>query len=193
MFETKQISDKQLIEMIKQGNQHMNKAIEHILTQQSEKIEGYIMKQSGSKEEAEDALYEGVSAFILNVREGKFNGESTINTYLTAICKGIWFKKFKRMMVHKKWESAELNKPQNLYEENVITKELAAGLDTLMTNLKDKCKEVLKLWSLSYNMTEIAEKLGYSNTQVVMNKKNLCLRELRKQLTDNPKLANLII
>ncbi len=80
-----------------------------------------------------------------------------------------------------------------MYEENVLTRELKTGLDILMTNLKDKCKEVLKLWSLSYNMTEIAEKLAYTNTQVVMNKKNLCLRELRKQLADNPKLADLII
>jgi RNA polymerase sigma factor (sigma-70 family) len=193
MFESKQISDTKLIQMINQGDNAMNKAIEHILTTQAQKIEGYIMQHSGSKEEAEDALYEGLAAFTINVRAGKFNGESTINTYLTAICKGIWFKKFKRMMVHKKWEDAELNKPQNLYEENVLTRELKTGLDILMTNLKDKCKEVLKLWSLSYNMTEIAEKLAYTNTQVVMNKKNLCLRELRKQLADNPKLADLII
>ena len=187
MFESKQISDTTLIQMINQGDNAMNKAIEHILTTQAQKIEGYIMQHSGSKEEAEDALYEGLAAFTINVRAGKFNGESTINTYLTAICKGIWFKKFKRMMVHKKWEDAELNKPQNPYEENVLTIELKTGLDILMTNLKDKCKEVLKLW------TEIAEKLGYTNTQVVMNKKNLCLRELRKQLADNPKLAHLII
>ncbi|PCJ65171.1 MAG: hypothetical protein COA58_09920 [Bacteroidetes bacterium] len=192
MFESKKISDKELIVMINQGDAAMNKAIEYILDTQAPKIKGYILKKSGNLEEAEDALYEGIAAFIVNVKSKKFNGESTISTYLTSICKGIWFKKFQRMMVHKKWEDAELNKPQNLYEESVLTKELKSGIDFLLSNLKDKCKEVLQLWSLSFNMTEIAEKLGYSNTQVVMNKKNLCLRELRKQLADNPQLANLI-
>lgn len=192
MLESKKISDAELIKMINQGETAMNKAIGHILETHAAKIEGYLIKQSGSPEEAEDALYEGVAAFIVNVQRGSFNGESTIGTYLTSICKGIWFKKFKRMMVHKKWEAAEMDKPQNLYEETIITKELKGGLDLLMSNLKDKCKEVLELWSMSYTMTEIAEKLGYTSSQVVMNKKNLCLKELRKQLADNPKLANLI-
>ncbi|MFT6744957.1 MAG: DNA-binding CsgD family transcriptional regulator, partial [Bacteroidia bacterium] len=58
---------------------------------------------------------------------------------------------------------------------------------------KDKCKEVLQLWSMSFSMTEIAEKLDYTSSQVVMNKKNLCLKELRKQLADNPNLANLLV
>lgn len=192
MFESKKISDAELIKMINQGDNAMNKAIEHILDIHAAKIEGYLIKQSGSQEEAEDALYEGIAAFIVNVQRGSFQGESTISTYLTSICKGIWFKKFKRMMVHKKWEDAEMDKPQNLYEETIITKELKGGLDYLMTNLKDKCKEVLQLWSMSFNMTEIAEKLGYTSPQVVMNKKNLCLKELRTQLANNPELANLI-
>ncbi len=192
MTESKQIKDVELIAMIRQGKQAMNTAIEHILHMHGSKIQGYILRQSGSVEEAEDALYEGVAAFILNIHEGKFNGDSSVSTYLTSICKGIWFKKFKRMMVHKKWKDAEMEKPQNLYEENVITQDLKNGLDVLMSRLKDKCKEVLNLWSLSYNMTEIAEKLGYTSSQVVMNKKNMCLKELRKQLGDNPQLAQLI-
>ncbi|MFT5817503.1 MAG: RNA polymerase sigma factor (sigma-70 family) [Lentimonas sp.] len=193
MFESKKISDNELIKMINQGDNAMNQAIEHILDTHATKIEGYIMKQNSSPEEAEDALYEGIAAFIVNVQRGSFNGESTIGTYLTSICKGIWFKKFQRMLVHKKWEAAELEKPQNQYEETVITKELKGGLDFLMTNLKDKCKEVLQLWSMSFSMTEIAEKLDYTSSQVVMNKKNLCLKELRKQLADNPNLANLLV
>ena len=114
------------------------------------------MRQSGSREEAEDALYEGMAGFIVNVKSGKFNQESTINTYLTSICKRIWFKKFKRMMVHKNWVKTELNKSQGFHEIYIITKELKNGLEILMTNLKDKCKEILQLWSLGYNMSEIS-------------------------------------
>jgi len=186
------INDAELIKMIIQGNQEMNSAIEYILSKQASKITDYLMKQNCGKEEAEDVLYEGLSIFIMNVRSDKFRNDSSINTYLTAICKRIWYKKFNKMLLHKKWKEAEIRELEAPYEENEITTELSQGLEILMANLKDKCKEVLKLWSLSYNMEEIRDQLGYSNTQVVMNKKNLCLKELRKQLTDNPKLKGLI-
>jgi len=193
MLEKGKIKDVELITMILQGNQKMNSAIEYILSKQASKIKDYLMKQNCGKEEAEDILYEGLSIFIMNVRSSKFRRDSSINTYLIAVCKRIWYKRFNKMMLHKKWKEIETRELEIPYEENEITTELTQGLEILMANLKDKCKEVLQLWSLSYNMEEIRDKLGYTNTQVVMNKKNLCLKELRKQLKDNPKLKDLII
>ena len=192
MFGKSVIKDSKLIEMILLGNQDMNKAIEHILKEHAEFVMDYLMKQSCQKEEAEDVLYEGLSVFVLNVRSGKFENKSSISTYLIAICKRIWYKRFNKKMLHKKWSQEEQQEPELEYEVPIVTEELSHGLDLLMNNLKEKCKEVLKLWSLSYTMKEIADKLGYSNTQVVMNKKNLCLKELRKHLADNPKLMELI-
>lgn len=193
MIRKEVLKDIELIDMIMQGSQEMNNAIEYILSKQANKIKDYLMKQNCGKEEAEDVLYEGLSILVMNLRSGEFKNESSINTYLIGICKRIWYKKFNRMLLHKKWQEIEIRELGVPYEENEITAELSHGLDILMTNLKDKCKEVLQLWSLSYNMEEIKDKLGYKNTQVVMNKKNLCLKELRKQLTDNPKLKDLII
>ena len=187
------IKDDELIKMIMQGGRQINKAIEYILSQQGDKIKDYLMKQNCEKVEAEDVLYEGLSVFVMNVRSKKFQSKSSINTYLIGICKRIWFKKFKRMMLHKKWKENELKELEGSYDTTELTKELSQGLEILMTNLKDKCKEVLRLWSLSYSMEEIRNKLGYTNIQVVRNKKNLCLKELRQQLTDNPELKDLII
>lgn len=186
------IEDIELIKMIMKGDQAMNSAIEYILSKQANKIKDYLMKQNCGKEEAEDVLYEGLSVFIMSVRSRKFKNESSIGTYLIGICKRIWYKRFNKMMLHKKWKETELRELDVPYEENIITTELSQGLQILMANLKDKCKEVLQLWSLSYSMEEIRDKLGYSKIQVVMNKKNLCLKELRQQLIDNPKLKDLI-
>jgi len=192
MIRRGKIKDVELIKMILKGDQEMNSAIEYILAKHADKISAYLMKQNCGKEEAEDVLYEGLSVFMMSVRSGKFQMESSINTYLIGICKRIWFKKFNRKILHKKWEETEYRESERWYEENEITSELAQGLEVLMSNLKERCKEVLQLWSLSYKMEEIRDKLGYSSTQVVMNKKNLCLKELRKQLIDNPKLKDLI-
>lgn len=95
------------------------------------------------------------------------------------------------MMVHQKWEESEMAEGQVIYTETVLTKELRHNLEFLLDGLKDKCREVLNLWAYSYSMSEIAQMLAYSSPQVVMNKKNLCLKELRKILADNPKVAEL--
>lgn len=187
------IRDAELIEMIMRGDQEINKAIEYLLFKYADKIMGYLMKQNSSKEDAEDVLYEGLSIFVMNVRSGQFQGSSSINTYLIAICKRIWFKKFNKTVLHQKWEKSDSREIKSDFIDTNLTTELSEGLEILMDRLKDKCKEVLRLWSLNYNMEEIKNKLGYSTAQVVANKKNLCLKELRKQLVDNPKLKDLII
>ena len=133
------IEDVELIKMIMQGSQEMNRAIEYILSKQACKIQDYLMKQNCGKEEAEDVLYEGLSVFIMNVRSRKFLGESSINTYITGICKRIWFKKFNKMLLHKKWKEIELRELDRTYEENEISSELTQGLEILMTNRAGRC------------------------------------------------------
>ncbi len=192
MLKKRKTDDQTLVHWIQNGQNQVNDAMEYILETYGERIKAFIMKLSGSREEAEDVLYEGLAAFILNVRKGRYRGESTIQTYITSICKGIWFKKFKRMQVHDKWMENEMKENKTETVNHVLTRELQSGLDMLMKKLKDKCKEVLNLWAWSYNMQEIAEQLNYSNAQVVMNKKNLCLKELRKLLHDDPGLVDLI-
>lgn len=197
MMQRRKREDDELVKMILLGGKEMNEAIEYILAQNADKIIEYLVKQNCGKEEAQDVLYEGLSIFIMTVRVKKFQADSSIYTYLTAICKRIWFKKFNRKVLHQKWEMSVLRESKTSYEtsfeENVITKELSEGLEFLMNHLKAKCKEVLRLWSLSYSIEEIQNKLGYSSRQVVANKKNLCLKELRKQLNDHPELKDLII
>ena len=193
MFKSKDYSDEDLVKMILQGGRSMNIATSHILEKHGRRIKLHLLEQTESMEEAEDALYEGIAAFIMNVRKGSYRGESPIRVYITSICRRIWFKKFKRMMLHKKFEDIEKEKPRNLYEEHILTSDMKKSVDILMSTLKQKCQDVLHLWAMSYSMTEIAEQLNMSSSQVVMNKKNLCLKELRNQIEAKPQLAKLVL
>lgn len=44
--------------------------------------------------EAEDVLQEGMTRIIMNIRSGKFQGKSSIHSYLYGICRNICFKQF---------------------------------------------------------------------------------------------------
>jgi RNA polymerase sigma factor (sigma-70 family) len=189
MSKSDPLFDQTIIDLINKGDKDMNQAAKVLLEHYGDRIKHHILELSQNMEEAEDVLYEGVAAFLLNVRKGSFKGESAVSSYLFSICRRIWFKKFKRMMLHKKFEEMHLAEVKHAYEEVGLTDEIKAELNQLMGLIKEKCQEILRLWSLSYNMTEIAERLNYSSSQVAMNKKNLCLKEVRSQLKQRPTLA----
>jgi RNA polymerase sigma factor (sigma-70 family) len=44
--------------------------------------------------EVEDVLQEGMTRMIMNVRSGKFQGKSSIHSYLYSICRNICFKQY---------------------------------------------------------------------------------------------------
>ena len=66
------------------------------------------------------------------------------------------------------------------------------GIRDILDTLKDKCKEVLLLWSQKYSMKEIAGELNYSNEQVVRNKKNHCMKELKEKVRTHPHIRQII-
>jgi len=44
--------------------------------------------------EVEDVLQEGMTRMIMNVRSGKFQGKSSIHSYLYSICRNVCFKQY---------------------------------------------------------------------------------------------------
>jgi DNA-directed RNA polymerase specialized sigma24 family protein len=65
-------------------------------------------------------------------------------------------------------------------------------LNQLFDQLKVKCKEVLLFWGQGYAMAEIAEQLEFSSSQVAMNKKNKCLKELHGLMDEDPLVIQLL-
>lgn len=173
-----------ILDDIKSGGKMEDRAITYLIKKNEEKIMKFVKGRKGTIEDAEDVFQEGIAQLVINIRTNKFKEGSSIATYLYAICKNIWFKKFKKTTRIGEIESSieERKSEKNNPEVKVINEEQKHLILSLFDHLKAKCKEVLYLWSLNYSMKEIADRLDYSSDQVAMNKKNLCLVELRKRL-----------
>jgi len=194
MFGFKKYSEVNLLEDLKAGGVKEGKAIAQLIKANKEKINALVLRSNGSTADAEDVLLEGITALLLSVRKGNFRGDSSIHTYLYSICKGIWFKRFKKY-------AKEQDYKRNLIvvEEDVNTPEICLMdqeqkqlILTLFDELKEKCKEVLYLWASAFSMSEIAEQLSYNNSQVAMNKKNRCLKELHELIGNDNKVQSLL-
>ena len=87
-----------LIDAVRAGGKEEDEAIAFLIRNEYGKVENMIVKRNGSIADAEDVFQEAVSVLILNIRKGVFKGESAVATYLFAICKGMWYKRFKKYM-----------------------------------------------------------------------------------------------
>ncbi len=194
MFGFKKYTEEALLADLKSGGVKEGNAIAALIKSNKEKVNALILKNSGTTSDAEDILLEGITALILSIRKGNFRGESSIHTYLFAICKGIWFKRFKKYA-----KEQEFKRKLIVVEEDVNTPEISMMnqeqkklLLALFDELREKCREVLYLWASAYSMKEIAEQLSYSNAQVAMNKKNKCLKQLHQMIANDSKVQSLL-
>ena len=194
MFGFKKYTDEALLEDLKSGALREGKAITHLIKANKEKINALVLRSNGSAADAEDILLEGITALILSIRKGNFRGESSIHTYLYAICKGAWFKRFKKYAKEQEYKRQLVVVEEDTYtpEISLMNSEQKQLLLALFDELGEKCKEVLYLWASAYNMNEIAEQLSYNNPQVAMNKKNRCLKQLHERIGMDNKVQSLL-
>jgi len=91
--------------------------------------------------EAEDVLQEGMTRMIMNVRSGKFQGRSSVHSYLYSICRNICFKQYAAVTTisMNDWvpELAEVN-DSNYFDLLQLVFETKDRLD-------EKCVEIIDL------------------------------------------------
>jgi RNA polymerase sigma factor (sigma-70 family) len=155
----------------------------------------YILKNSGTVDEAKDVYQETIIAFYENVRDKKFKGESAISTYLYAIAKFKWLNQLKKkgiMVAHH-----EKLKPEDSFYKsplaNIIDKEQKELVVEVLAQLGNSCKNLL-IESIYHNksMKKIVEEGNFSSEQIARNKKYKCLKRLKELLIEKPQLVKIL-
>lgn len=186
MLQILRISDSKIIEYLKEGGRKESRAIQQLLDQNRSKITAFVLKNSGNPSDAETILVEGVTELIFNIRKDKFRGESSLSTYLFAICRSIWLKSLKKNQRYADDDGIALmedssDSPLAQFNHEQIKSEVSF----LLSSIGDACKKVLEMWSQHYSMNDISVQLGYKNAQIAMNKKNKCLTKLKEIVQEN--------
>ncbi|RMA58503.1 RNA polymerase sigma factor [Ulvibacter antarcticus] len=167
-----------------------NKALGIVYRTHKQMVCSYIMKNSGSPEEAKDVYQEAMIAMYENVGQGKFKGDSAIGTYLYSIARFKWLNQIKKNSVrsshHEKLETPEFQEsPMTV----IIEKEHKNAVLEVLTELGDSCKRLLV--DTMYNnasMKEIVLKGEFSSEQIARNKKYKCLQKLKELIQNKPGL-----
>ena len=152
------------------------------------KVEAFVLKNSGGKDEAKDVFQEAFVAVWHNIKCNKYTpvGEASINSYIFTIAKNKWMdvlrsKGFKKTVVTSKLKHFEV--PVEAFsEQNDDILENKRLQDTMQAfnNLGDACKNLLtKFYFEKKSMQLIAEELAIDAAST-RNKKYRCMQKLRE-------------
>lgn len=119
--------------------------IRHIYKKYFIKIKQMVFTFNHTALYTEDIFQEGLTRAVINIREGKFRGESLFYTYLNSICRNICLKELSQM----KRRNDELK--EEVMDENETNFESIALLLEVRKQLKGDCREIL---DLRFDLTE---------------------------------------
>lgn len=173
------MSDEEIVFELKKGN---TTVLKYCYKKTLGLVEGMVMKNGGSREDAKDLFHDALLVLNNNCRTTDFELTSSLSTYLYSVCRYSWLN-----LVNKRKRSEDVN--VKLYEETwqVAYKSTTSMMDAMMQamdKLGEKCKEILLDYYFGkFSYEEIAENLDYASGQVVRQQKYRCIQKL-KEITD---------
>jgi len=164
------MDEKEIFERIQNGDE---KALEFIYKKYYRMMTKMVITNSGTEDEARDVYQDALVVFWQKARSGKLIMTSKISTYVYSICQNLWRKELDRK---KRLSNEEKDTPQSMdMDSGEREKIIAKCLD----QLGETCRKVLMLYYFDeLSMQEIADKMGFANTDTAKTKKYKCKQKL---------------
>jgi RNA polymerase sigma factor (sigma-70 family) len=103
-------------------------------------------------------------------------------TYITQVCKFLWFKEQRKMDLHEGMEKID---PDD-YPNEVADDSRLVLLLKHMKNLPSTCQEVLTLYAQGYSEEKISDIMKLGGAKAVKNRKYYCKEKLRNMIMNDP-------
>jgi len=166
------------------------------------KIAKYILKNSGTLENARDVFQDALLILLENVIRLKPKLDCTIGTYLYSISKNLWFE---RLRINKKetlfsdvenvdmdsylfslkYETSRVYKEDYLFFRDEGKPVYFESIVELLETCSDSCKELLeRFYYHNQSWEEIASAMKYTSAASARNQKYKYLEKIRKQISN---------
>ena len=164
------MDEKELFQRISKGDE---KALEFLYSKYYRMMTKMVITNSGTEDEARDIYQDALIVFWQKATSGKLVMTSKISTYIYSICQNLWRKELDR----KKRLSNE--EKDVAVTQDTETEERNRIIAQCIDQLGETCKKVLTYYYFEeMSMQDIAEKLGFANTDTAKTKKYKCKKKL---------------
>lgn len=181
-------SDESLLAAIQGGGQAREEALRRIylLPGLRETVARFVLDNGGSRTDAQDVFQEAFILFDRNLREGRFEGKSTLATYFVAIAKWRWVTIRRQQGRFQEISPAQYEGEVESPENETLRAEHRNLLAEAMGRIGERCRELLRRYQLDYSMEEIAREMGYANAETAKKEAYRCRMRLREYLETDP-------
>ncbi len=164
------MNEKEIFERICKGDE---KALEYLYQKYYRMMTKMVITNSGTEDEARDVYQDALIVFWQKATSGNLVLTSKMSTYIYSICQNLWRKELDRK---KRLSNEEKDAAVSL---DMDTSEREKILAKCIDQLGETCKKVLMFYYFEeMSMQDIAEKLGFANTDTAKTKKYKCKKKL---------------
>ncbi len=159
------------------------KAVETIYRENYNMIQGLVINNNGSAEDAKDIFQEAMIVLYEKVRSGNFELNCQIKTYVYSVCRRLWLKRLQQLNryssgVENLEAVADIEEEVEIHEKRNAEFEI---MEKAISHLGEPCRSLLEAYYLQKkNMQEIAINFGYTNANNAKTQKYKCLIRLKK-------------
>ena len=145
----------------------------------------HVHQEGGDEPAGEDVFQETLILFDRNIREDRFRGGSSLQTYFLGIAKQYWFNR--RRNIRPGPLPPEYDRPDTLNPEHItLHHERQNMIGQILQAMGDHCKKVLELYKLSLSNEEIALELGLSSPEMAKKYTYRCREKFRAFVLGRP-------
>jgi RNA polymerase sigma factor (sigma-70 family) len=177
-------SDESLIAGFKAGDH--DGVFSYICSNFKVMVINYVLKNSGSEEEAEDLFQEGVITLWEKLNSADFELTSQLSTYLMSICRFKWLNYLRdnKKEIGLSEEQEQLLVEEEFQDQGVVYSSRADLLAKCLNEIGESCKKILTMYYyMSNSMDDIAKEMGYTNSKNAKNQKYKCMKKLQTMAT----------
>ncbi len=158
-------------------------------------IERTLKKQGANSDDIQDVFQDAMVILVRKIRNGSFDKNENINSFLFIVCRNLWINKVKRDSKSEAFEGYEENGEWDEdinYQTTVNEKENT--IKKVFEMLGEKCANVFKaILFQEQKYKDIAEEYGFANEGVVKIIKSRCKEKLVKLLQNESDLRTIFI
>ncbi|TRX49474.1 sigma-70 family RNA polymerase sigma factor [Fulvivirga sp. M361] len=164
------MKDKEIFERICSGDE---KTLEFLYKKYYRMMTKMVISNSGSEQEAKDIYQDALVVFWQKAVSGNLVLTSKISTYIYSICQNLWRKELDRK---KRLSNEEKDSIEYIEHDK---EERAKIINKCIHQLGDTCKKILMYYYFDgMSMQDIADDLGFANTNTAKTKKYKCKKKL---------------
>jgi RNA polymerase sigma factor (sigma-70 family) len=175
-------SERRLLERIAEGEEE---ALVSLYRANKRPVFSYILRNTGTEDDAADILQEAVVVVWERVRSGTFEPRAALGTFLYATARNLWLRRLQRARRESPAESPEdVGDDETLSPlEQLMQSEESRTIRDALDQMGDPCRRLLLLYYWEeMSMERIAAAMGFANADTVKSKKYQCKKSLEQIL-----------